>query len=309
MHHDQNIEKVLAVRRFNRFYTKAFGFLHKRVLGSPYALVEARILYELAARKRCKASDIADALDLDAGYLSRILKKFETTGLLEREQCQIDARCMPLSLTDNGMMEVAKLADIANQDITEKLESLTPEQLQKMVSAMQTIETTLDDNKLNRPTAVIRSHRPGDIGWVISSQGKFYADAYGFNENFEALVARIAAEFISNYDPQTEHCWIAEINGKNVGSIMLAREDKTTAKLRLFYVDEAARGLGLGTRMVDECMAFARHAGYQRIELYTNAVLTGARRIYEKAGFHLIGEDVHTQFGEPQVGEDWVYEF
>jgi len=306
---DQNVGEVLAVRHFNRFYTKEFGFLQKRVLGSPFALVEARILYELAARKSCNASEIAEALELDAGYLSRIVKKLEAAGLVERTQCQIDGRCMPLSLSERGLMETAKLADIANQDIAGKFERLGHDQLPKVVAAMQTIEASLSEQNERAASVVIRSHRAGDIGWIASSQGKFYADEYGFNENFEALVARICADFISNYDAKSEHCWIADMNGKNVGSVVLIREDKTTAKLRLFYVDAEARGLGLGTQLVDECITFAKRAGYKRMVLYTNACLGAARRIYERAGFHLVSDDVHTDFGEPQVGQNWLLEF
>lgn len=309
MHQDATIEKVLAVRQFNRFYTKEFGFLQKRILSSSYALVEARVLYEIANRDNTKASEIAEHLELDAGYLSRIIKKFETNGLVAREQCPVDSRCQKLALTDKGMMDAAKLADIANVDISRKFEKLGDKQLEEVVSAMQTIETTLDDSKRPQQTAIIRSHRAGDIGWVASSQGRFYAEEYAFNENFEALVVRICADFISDYDPKSEHCWIADVDGKNMGSIMLVREDETTAKLRLFYVDAEARGLGLGTKLVDECITFAKTAGYERVVLYTNKCLSGARRIYERAGFHLVAEDEHTDFGAPQVGQDWVLEF
>ena len=306
MHQDKNIEKILAVRQFNRFYTKEFGFLHKRVLGSNFALVEARVLYELANSEAPKAREIAAALDLDPGYLSRILKRFETNGWLMRKQCEQDGRCLGLFLTDMGMTEAANLADIANIDIAKRFKKLGDKQLQEIVNAMQTIETTLDDSLRPQPTAIIRSHRAGDIGWIAASQGKFYAEEYGFNEKFEALVMQICTDFISDYDPTCEHCWIAEMDGKNVGSIVLVRVDDTTAKLRLFYVDAEARGLGLGSRLVDECIAFARRAGYERVVLYTNACLTTARHIYEKAGFHLVAENVHTGFGAPQTEQDWV---
>lgn len=309
MHHDKNIDQILAVRRFNRFYTKEFGFLQKRMLGTAFTLVEARVIYELANRESPKASEIASALELDAGYLSRILKKFETNGWVVREQCQIDGRAQPLSLTDEGRMEAATLADTANVDIAERFEKLGDKQLQEVVTAMQTIETSFDESLRAKRAAVIRSHRAGDIGWVASSQGEFYADVYGFNENFEALVMRICADFISDYDPSCEHCWVAEIDGKRVGTIMLVKVDDTTAKLRLFYVDAEARGLGLGSRLVDECLTFARRAGYERVVLYTNACLSAARRIYEKAGFHLVAESEHTTFGAPQVEQDWVLEF
>ncbi len=302
---EKDIESILSVRRFNRFYTHAFGFLQKRILGSAYSLVDARVMYEIANRPGCHATDITTALDLDPGYLSRILKKFETAGLIMREPSEADGRCRPLALTDRGEQETAKLADIANDDVADKLGRLSEKQITEVVAAMQTIENTLHEAAGQHSPAVIRSHRPGDIGWVISVHGAYYAHAHGFNENFEALVAQICSDFISSHDPKTEHCWIAEVNGKRAGSIFLVRQDEATAKLRLLYVDEAARGLGLGKKLVDECLSFARRARYERVELWTNAVLTTARHIYEQAGFHLIDEDQHSDFGDPQIGQRW----
>lgn len=302
---EKDIEPILAVRHFNRFYTHAFGFLQKRILGSAYSLVDARVLYELANRPGCHATDITTALDLDPGYLSRILKKFETAGLIVREPSAADGRCRPVALTDRGEQETAKLADIANDDVANKLGRLSEKQIAEVVTAMQTIENTLHEATDQHGAAVIRSHRPGDIGWVISVHGAYYAHVHGFNENFEALVARICSDFISSHDPKTEHCWIAEVNGKRAGSIFLVRQNETTAKLRLLYVDETARGLGLGKKLVDECLSFARRARYERVELWTNAVLTTARHIYEQAGFHLIDEDQHSDFGDPQIGQHW----
>jgi DNA-binding MarR family transcriptional regulator/GNAT superfamily N-acetyltransferase len=309
MHQDKTIEKILAVRQFNRFYTKEFGFLQKRILHTDFALVEARVIYEIANREIPKANEIAAVLDLDAGYLSRILKKFEENGWVERKKCAVDGRSQILSLTDSGQFEAAQLADIANTDIAAKFDKLGEQDLHKVVDAMKIIETTLDETQQNRPTPIIRSHRPGDIGWVISSQGKFYAEEYGFNENFEALVAQIGADFLKKNDPRFEHCWIAEIDGKSVGTVMLVRVDASTAKLRLFFVDGEARGYGLGTKLVDECVSFAKRAGYERVVLYTNACLGAARRIYERAGFHLVNEAEHSNFGAPQTEQDWVLEF
>lgn len=308
MHLESAISDILAVRQFNRFYTKAFGFLQKRILGSAYALIEARVLYELANRPEAKATDISADLDLDPGYLSRILKKFEADGLIDRAQCPLDARSQTLQLTDRGEAAAAELADMSNADIAGKLAALGDRERKELVTAMQTIETTLAPEQAQKPTAVIRSHRPGDIGWVVSAHGRFYSEALGFNEKFEALVARVAADFISDYDREREHCWIAEVGGENVGSIFLVKDPETagTARLRLLYVDEAARGLGLGKQLVDECLQFARRAGYKRVELYTNAVLATARHIYEQAGFYLLSEDEHTDFGDPQVGQFWA---
>lgn len=303
---EHQIKDILAVRQFNRFYTKAFGFLQKRILGSAYSLIEARVLYEIANKSGSKATDIAATLELDAGYLSRILKKFESAGLVKREPSREDARCLPLSLTSLGEQEAAILADIANDDVADKFSALTSKQVDEIVGAMRLIENTLEESIQNNNATVIRDHRPGDIGWVVSVHGRYYAEAHGFNANFEALVARICADFASSYNPDKEHCWIAERGGKNIGSIFLVRQDDETAKLRLLYVDPSARGLGLGKQLVAECLRFARSAGYKRVELWTNAVLTTARYIYEEAGFHLMSEDSHSDFGDPQVGQYWV---
>ena len=306
---DSNTDKILAVRKFSRFYTRHFGLLGRRMHNSPYSLIEARVLWELSVRTSPTASEIAADLKLDAGYMSRILKKMEASGLVEREQCPLDGRAVKLTISERGRLEAATMADKANTDIAGKLASLGEQDLIEMTEAMQLIEAKLSPAKHAQHAAIIRSHRPGDIGWVIKAHGEFYESELGFNENFEALVARIAADFIANYDAKVEHCWIAELGGKNVGSIFLVREDNETAKLRLLYVDAEARGLGLGKQLVAECLCFAKSAGYQRVVLWTNAVLTTARHIYEEAGFHLISEDTHSDFGEPQVGQNWVLEF
>jgi len=308
MYPDHQIENILAIRHFNRFYTRRFGLLQKRILGSAYTLLEARILYEIARNGVCNASDVTAALNIDAGYLSRILKKFEESALVNREQCSKDGRAFLLSLTEKGRIEQAKLAEIANEDVAEKIARLGDKKLENLVVAMKTIETTLNETAAPT-TAIIRSHRPGDIGWIASSQAAFYAEEYGFNENFEALVMRICADFINDYNPTREHCWIAEADSRRVGSIMLVTESDDTAKLRLFYVDAEARGLGIGSQLVDECLSFAQKAGYKRVVLYTNACLDAARRIYERAGFHLINEAVHDTFGDPQTEQDWLLEF
>jgi len=309
MHMETNIDKVLAVRQFNRFYTQHFSLLGRRMLNSPYSLIEARVLWELAARTSSLATEIAADLRLDAGYMSRILKKFENDGLVEREQCSKDGRCMTLALTEYGMNEAAIMADKSNSHVANKLSGLGAQQLCDVVDAMQQIEALLAPVNSSQNTAIIRSHRPGDIGWVVYAHGTFYEGELGFNENFEAMVARIAADFIGGYDPKTEHCWIAELDGKNVGCVFLVRDTETTAKLRLLYVDAEARGLGLGKQLVAECLTFAKAARYKRVELWTNAVLVTARHIYEDAGFHLIAEDTHTDFGDPHVGQNWVLEF
>lgn len=298
------LDHTLAIRRFNRFYTKAFGLLQKRLLDSPYSLAEARVLYDLANNTPLTARDIAADLMLDAGYLSRIIKRFETDGLLQRERCTKDGRSQQLTLTPQGRSEATRMADLANEEVSLMTAHLNEDQRKELVSALQTVESTLTGQSLQR-TLIIRNHRPGDAGWVIEMHGKFYAREYGFNQNFEALVARIVADFLTNHDATRERFWVAEIDGKPVGSIFLIRENDTVAKLRLLLLAPEARGLGLGGKLVEECINFARTAGYGRVELWTNAVLTAARHLYEKAGFYLVREETHTDFGMPQLGQFW----
>ncbi len=300
---------ILAIRQFNRFYTKHLGLLHRRLMESNYSLVEARVLYELAQTNEITASAIRAELELDQGYLSRIIKRFEESGLIAKKTSTQDARITHLSLTEKGKGEAKMMAEKSGQDITEKLKAASPEETAQLVHAMRTIEATLGTNTDKNKTAIIRSHRSGDIGWVIEAHGKLYSREYGFNEYFEALVARIAADFISDYDPKREHCWIAELGGENVGSVFLVKEDDDTAKLRLLLVDPKARGLGLGKRLVSECISFTKRAGYKRMVLWTNDGLTKARGIYEAAGFTLVSEETHSDFGPPQVGQHWQLEF
>ncbi len=302
---DKNpLDHTLAVRRFNRFYTKAFGLLQKRLLDSPYSLAEARVLYDLANKAPLSARDIAADLLLDAGYLSRIVKRFETDGLLGRERCTKDGRSQQLTLTPQGKTEAARMADLANEEVGRMTAHLNEDQRERLVSAMQTVESTLTGH-LSQKTLIIRNHRPGDAGWVIKMHGKIYAREYGFNQNFEALVARIVADFLTHHDAARERFWIAEMDGEPVGSIFLVRENETVAKLRLLLLAPEARGLGLGGRLVEECINFARSAGYDRVDLWTNAVLTAARHLYEKAGFYLVREETHSDFGKPQLGQFW----
>lgn len=301
--------EILAIRQFNRFYTKHLGLLHRRLMESNYSLVEARVLYEVAQNPETTASTIRAELELDQGYLSRILKRFEEKGLVRKEQSADDARSAHIFLTEKGATEAHMMAEMSGKDIGEKLENATPDEIANLVRAMQTIEATLGGHTSTERTAIIRSHRPGDIGWVIEAHGKLYSEEYGFNEYFEALVARIATDFISDYDPRREHCWIAELNGENVGSVFLVKEDDTTAKLRLLLVDPKARGLGLGKRLVAECIGFAKRAGYQNLVLWTNDGLTKARGIYEAAGFKLVSEKIHSDFGPPQTGQHWELVF
>ncbi len=307
-HEHTQSSDILAIRQFNRFYTKHLGLLHRRLMESSYSLVEARILYEVANNGETTASAIREELEIDQGYLSRILKRFEGNGLIRKEQSPDDARSAHIFLTAKGAGEALMMAEKSGEDIAEKLQGTSPKDIAKMVRAMHIIENTLGNCTTNKRTAIIRSHRPGDIGWVIEAHGRLYSSEYGLNECFEALVARIAADFINEYNPEKEHCWIAEVDGENVGSIFLVNESEVTAKLRLLLVDPKARGLGLGKRLVAECIAFAKRAGYKRMVLWTNDGLTAARGIYEAAGFTLLSEETHSDFGPPQAGQHWQLE-
>ncbi|WP_417465785.1 bifunctional helix-turn-helix transcriptional regulator/GNAT family N-acetyltransferase [Kordiimonas sp.] len=309
MHDIVPSDTVLAIRKFNRFYTKQFGFLQRRMLESTYSLVECRVIYELAQRGATTAKAVAAYLGLDAGYLSRIIKRFEDEGLVDKARSKADGRSRLLTLTAKGEETADELARMANDDIAARLETLDADTIQDIAKAMQKLEAVLGNKDEERKTAIIRSHRPGDIGWVVKAHGEIYSAEYNFNENFEALVARIAADFINTYDPKVEHCWIAEVNGENVGSIFLVKDTDEVAKLRLLLLTPKARGMGLGKKLVDECLAFARRAGYKRVELWTNAVLHTARHIYEKAGFELVSEDIHLDFGPPQAGQHWRLDF
>ena len=309
MHDTSPTDAVLAIRHFNRFYTQQFGFLQRRMLTSKYSLVECRVLYELAQCDATTATEIASDLGLDAGYLSRIIKRLEGDGLVEKVRCEADGRSQRLSLTDSGKREARLLADMSNNDIGARLEGLDTDTLHDVLKAMKKIEDTLGNKHEDRKAVIIRSHRPGDIGWVVKAHGEIYEVEHDFNENFEALVARIAADFINDYDPECEHCWIAELDGENVGCIFLVKDTDETAKLRLLLLTPKARGLGLGKKLVDECLNFAKRAGYSRVELWTNGALHTARHIYQKAGFKMISEDEHTDFGPPQIGQYWRLEF
>lgn len=301
--------EILAIRRFNRFYTKHLGLLHRRLMNSSYSVVEARVLYELAQNEDTTATAIRTELELDQGYLSRILKRFEELGVVSKEPCPDDGRSTRLILTQKGKEEAVRMAQLSNTDIAAKLENTSMEQVHKLVSAMQVVEETLGTKQNKERTAIIRSHRPGDIGWVIQVHGAIYREEYGFNEHFEALCAQIASDFINSYDPKREHCWIAEVDGENVGCVFLVKESEETAKLRLLLLTPKARGIGLGKKLVQECVSFAKQAGYKNMVLWTNASLTTARKIYEAEGFKLQSEEAHNDFGPAQIGQYWALEF
>ncbi len=304
-HTDVDRDGVAAVRRFNRFYTRQIGLLREGLLDSPFSLTESRVLYELANREHPTASDLIKELDLDAGYVSRILRGFKQKGLLESKPAASDARQSLLTLTKRGRSEFTALDARSNQEITGILQPLNATDRERLVEAMRTIEGVLGGATEPPAPVLLRKHRPGDLGTVVQMHGAIYAREYGFNEEFEALVADIVARFSRHYDSKWERCWMAEQNGRVVGSVFLVKESKKIAKLRLLLVDPQVRGLGLGAKLVGECVRFARQAGYRRITLWTQSVLTGARRVYEKAGFQLVSEEPRQNFGCDLISQTW----
>ncbi|MBX3015103.1 MAG: MarR family transcriptional regulator [Caldilineaceae bacterium] len=298
-------QQVEAVRRFNRFYTKQIGVLQEGLLKSHFPLTEARVLYELAQQEQTTATELGQTLGLDAGYLSRMLSNFEKQGLLVKEPSPTDGRQNLLRLTESGQAEFAKLNARSRQEIRAMLTAHTAAEQQRLVVAMQTIAAILGAPPEKPVAYLLRPHQPGDMGWVVHRQAVLYAQEYGWDERFEALVAEIVAKFIQHFDPQHERCWLAEMNGEVVGSVFLVRHSAEVAKLRLLYVEPTARGLGIGARLVDECIHFARRTGYHKLTLWTNSVLTAARAIYVKAGFQLVASAPHHSFGHDLIGETW----
>jgi DNA-binding MarR family transcriptional regulator/N-acetylglutamate synthase-like GNAT family acetyltransferase len=276
------------VRSFNRFYTKQIHLLQEGILDSPLSLTEARVLFELANRENPTATELGDALALDAGYLSRILDAFVRKGYLKKQPGN-DRRQRYLSLTKSGRKTFTDLNAKSHQEAASMLAKLAEPDQSRLIAAMKTIENIIEP----KPPAPysLRFHRPGDIGWITHRHGVLYAQEYGWDEKFEALVAGIAAKFVENFDPERERCWIAEQDGNIIGSVTLVKKTNHIAKLRLLYVEPTARGLGLGSRLVQECVRFARESGYRKITLWTNSILLAARRIYEREGFRLIGTD------------------
>ena len=299
--------RIEAVRRFNRFYTKQIGVLHEGLLQSPFSLTEARVLYELANRDGPTASELGRELGLDAGYLSRILRGFEARRLIRRTPSALDGRQSHLWLTDQGRAAFAPLDQASRAEVGAMLGRLPEPEQNRLLDAMYRLQRLLAPKPDRGPAApfLLRRHRPGDLGWIVHRHGVLYARDYGWDEGFEALVAEIAARFVQQHDPKRERCWIAERDGRIVGSVLLVRDTDAVAKLRLLLVEPEARGLGLGARLVQECERFARAAGYRTIRLWTNSVLTAARRLYERAGYRLVESTPHRSFGHDLVGETW----
>lgn len=299
---DQRIE---TVRRFNRFYTRRIGVLQEHLLNSPFTLTECRVIYELAHREETSAARLAQDLGLNPGYLSRLLRSLSKRGLILSSASKTDRRQNLLRLSDRGQESFARLDAGSRSEVGTLLDRLTGEEQIQLLGAMQTIERLLGAVPEQRVPYILRPPEPGDMGWVVQRHGALYAAEYGWDERFEAVVAEIVAKFIRRYDPARERCWIAEKEGENVGSVLVVKRSKTVAQLRLLLVEPRARGLGIGTRLVDQCIRFARNTGYRKMVLWTNDVLHAARRIYEKTGFRLTREQRHQSFGENLVGQTW----
>jgi DNA-binding MarR family transcriptional regulator/GNAT superfamily N-acetyltransferase len=299
-----------AIRAFNRFYTRRIGALGNAHLGSEFSLTEMRVLYELAHRNAPTASEIGDALGLDRGYLSRTLNSFRKRGLIEAEH-GTDRRRRHLTLTDAGKKAFAPLEKGARADVVRMLQPLTDDRQREVLEAMQTIRSALGDPTVApspERSYTLRGHRPGDMGMVVNRHGVLYAREFGYDERFEALVAKVVAGFIENFQPDRERCWIAERDGRFLGCIFVVEKKKSIAQLRLLLVEPDARGMGLGRRLVDEVIRFSRAAGYRRLQLWTQSELTSARAIYRAAGFRIVGTEGHESFGKKLDAEVWELE-
>jgi DNA-binding MarR family transcriptional regulator/N-acetylglutamate synthase-like GNAT family acetyltransferase len=297
--------KIDAVRRFNRFFTRRIGTLREGLLHTPYSLTESRILFEVANRDEATASGLSAELGLDPGYLSRVLAGLERMGLIEKTPSETDARRLLLTLTSEGRDAFALLDARSREEVGEMLGELSEDEQRRLLEAMRDIERVLDRSFKYSEPFFLRTHEPGDMGWVVHRHGLLYAREYGWDERFEALVARIVADFIDNFDPATERCWIAEMEGERVGCAFVVGAGDKVAKIRLLLVEPRARGLGLGNRLVEECIRFARSRGYEKLVLWTNDVLEDARRIYERKGFALVEQEEHHSFGKDLVGQNW----
>ncbi|MEA2544204.1 MAG: hypothetical protein QOH35_5570 [Acidobacteriaceae bacterium] len=299
--------EIAKFRHFNRTYTRYLGTLNEGLLNSDYSLAEARVLYELANRNAPKASEIAEGLGMDPGYLSRLLGKFERDGLLQKKMSEQDGRFAELVLTTRGKSVYKKLNELSNEQARAALEGLPPTARAEVIHCMQSIEKLLMNPDGSRIPYVLRPHRVGDMGWIVYREGLGYAEQYGWDATFEALVANIVSDFITHFEPDRERCWIAEVDGRHVGHVFLVKHPSQahTAKLRLLFVEPSARGTGLGHALVNECVRFARAAGYRKIVLWTQSMLTAAHRIYQGAGFRLVKEEPHHSFGHDLVGQEW----
>ena len=296
--------RIDAVRRFNRFYTRKIGVLEERLLRSPFSLAEARVVYELGQRAPATASELGRELSLDPGYLSRLVGGLEQRDIVTKAPSPSDGRQSLLSLSASGQKAFAVLDAQSAEQIGALLGQVPTAEQERLVAALATVERVLEP-RAGGLAYVLRPHQPGDMGWIVHRHGALYAQEFGWNEAFEALVAEIAAKFIKNYDQKRERCWLAEQESEILGSVLLVKQSPSIAKLRLLLVEPKARGLGIGARLVDECIRFARRAGYRKITLWTQSILVPARCIYERAGFGRVRDEPHRSFGHDLVGEHW----
>ncbi len=306
---DQDVD---TVRRFNRFYTRQIGVLQEKLLHSPFSLTEGRVLYEIgyhgdtgAPRATAPtAVDVAKVLELDGGYLSRILQRFARRRLITRTTSNADARQAHLTLTARGQAALAPLQQLARDEVAVMLQHLSPAERGRVVDAMRLIQRSLGGSRDGEPFR-LREHRAGDLGWIVSRQSALYAEEYGWTTEYEALAAEIVAQFLKAFDPARERCWVAERDEAPVGAVMIVKQSDTVAKLRLLHVERAARGLGIGRRLVAECVGFSRAAGYEKMTLWTQSNLLAARHLYEAAGFSCVAQERHHRFGKDLVAETW----
>jgi DNA-binding MarR family transcriptional regulator/GNAT superfamily N-acetyltransferase len=303
--------RIAAVRRFNRYYTRQIGVLRKTFLDSPYSLGEVRVLYEIASRVAPTATEVGRALDLDPGYLSRVLRNFEKRGLIRKTASAKDARQNHLTLTARGKSSFVPIDTRSQRASAAMLENLTPADQNRLIAAMTTIETLLEGHAREpapQRQYILRQPRPGDFGWIVQRHAELYAQEYGWREPFEGLCAQIVADFVNKFDATRERCWIAETGGENAGTVMLVNDGDGVARVRLLLVEPSARGLGIGARLVDETIRFARSAGYRKMTLWTHSLLTAARHIYQSAGFKLMRSEPHQSWGQPVVSEHYDLE-
>jgi DNA-binding MarR family transcriptional regulator/N-acetylglutamate synthase-like GNAT family acetyltransferase len=298
-------DRVSAFRHFNRFYTQKIGILKEGYLGSSLSLAKVRVLYEIAQREKTTASELSKELALDPGYLSRIIRDYSRNNVIKRSRSKADGRETLLRLTKDGLKAFEALNNRAQDQISTLLKSIPVADQDRLIGAMRTIEGVLGSGEKGKTPYLLRPPRPGDMGWVVHRHGALYSQEYGWDEQFEALVARIVADFMEHFDAKRERCWIAERNGEIVGCIFLVKKSVTVAQLRLLLVEPNARGLGIGRRLVEECTTFAKQAGYRKITLWTNSVLHAARHIYQKSGYKLVSKERHHSWGHDLVSETW----